>query len=191
LTDIDRQKWNQRYLAGAYAERTSPSEILAGWLDRLPAGRALDVACGAGRNALFLAQHGYGVDAVDIAGVALARAAARAAASHLAVNWLERDLDQGLGLPGPYQLIVMIRYVNRPVLRQALDLLAPGGCLVCEQHLLSDAGVVGPTGERFRVQPGELAAACSDMTILHAWEGLEADPDGRIVAVARVVARRA
>ena len=79
MSNTDREKWNERYTSGAYAARTHPTQLLADWIDQLPRGRALDVACGAGRNALYLAEHGYAVDAVDISSVALDRARAAAA----------------------------------------------------------------------------------------------------------------
>ena len=50
MSRADRKKWNERYRAGAFAERTHPSALLEDWIDRLPLGRALDLACGAGRN---------------------------------------------------------------------------------------------------------------------------------------------
>ena len=71
----DAERWNARYADGAYAGRTRPSQLLLQW-QRLPrVGRALDVACGAGRNALHLAGLGYQVDAVDVSSAALQRAA--------------------------------------------------------------------------------------------------------------------
>ncbi len=73
MSDADRDKWDARYRQGSYRARTHPTELLAEWLPRLPRGRALDVACGAGRNALYLAEAGYEVDAIDISSVALDR----------------------------------------------------------------------------------------------------------------------
>ena len=65
MTQAERDKWNERYRGGSYEGRDHPTALLAEWAPRLPPGRALDVACGAGRNALFLARAGYSVDAVD------------------------------------------------------------------------------------------------------------------------------
>ena len=69
MSTVERDKWNERYREGAYEERTHPTALLAEWLPRLPRGTALDVACGAGRNAIYLAAHGYRVTAVDNRGV--------------------------------------------------------------------------------------------------------------------------
>jgi SAM-dependent methyltransferase len=186
----DREKWNSRYRAGAYAERTQPSALLEGWIDSVPVGRAMDVACGAGRNALYLAERGFVVDAIDISGEALDRARETARRSGLAVNWLEHDLDQPLVLDFAYQLIVIIRYVNLPLIRRLADCLVPGGFLVCEQHLVTGADVIGPRSPDYRVCSGDLRAASESLQIHHLEEGLLVDPDGRPVALARLVAQR-
>ena len=190
MSDIDRQKWNQRYRQGAYAGRVHASALLQDWVEKIPPGRALDVACGAGRNALFLAGRGFAVDAVDISREALERAGESAHSAALQVNWLERDLDEGLALETGYQLILVIRYVNLPLLRQLTDNLAPGGFLVCEQHLVSDADVTGPGNPAYRVNPGELAACAGELQVHWQQEGLVAEPDGGVAALSQLVAQR-
>lgn len=190
MSEADRQKWNARYAQGAYLERTQPNALLQRWLPQVPVGRALDIACGAGRNALLLAAAGFRVDALDISREALARAARLAAERHLEVNWLEWDLDAGLPDTGSYDLIIMFRYVNMPVLETLQDRLLPGGFLIVEEHLVTDADVIGPREARFRVGPGALVAAAADLEIRFSEEVLVADPDGRPVALARLVAQR-
>ena len=80
MSGADRERWDERYRLGAYVEREHPSAWLVSCLSRAPSGRALDVACGAGRNALYLAERGYAVTGIDVSPVALARAAESAAA---------------------------------------------------------------------------------------------------------------
>jgi len=192
LSEQDREKWNSRYAAGAYAERREPSAIVLRALaltEPIP-GRALDVACGAGRNALHLAACGFTVDAMDISSEALQRARESARLRRLEVHWLERDLSQPLELPAEYQLIVMVRYVNATLLGQLVRALAPGGVLVVEQHLRTDAQVIGPRSPEFRVEPGALVGAVQELELVEALEGLTTDPDGRTVALASVIARR-
>lgn len=191
MSDQDREKWNQRYRDGAYAERNHPSVFLEKWVGSAPSGRALDVACGAGRNALYLARQGFAVDAVDISAEAIARGQGSAEQLGLEINWLEQDLeDAPLLLEPGYQLIVLVRYVNLPLLRELVSLLAPGGMLLCEEHLESSAGVIGPRNPAFRVKPGELAAALEGLELIQLDEGLSTEPDGSLAALARVVARR-
>ena len=119
MSDSDREKWDERYREGAYTDRTYPTALLSDWLPQLsrgiPPGRALDVACGAGRNALFLAGAGFEVTAIDISEEALARARQSARERGLKINWICADLESGEAgvLPdGPFDLVVMVRYVN-------------------------------------------------------------------------------
>lgn len=199
MTEEDRLKWDHRYAKGAYADRPWPSAILEDWVPQISTarkGHALDIACGAGRNALYLAERGYQVDAIDISSEALRRAGEAARRLGLEINWICADLESGdvenALPPGPCQLITMIRYVNAPLVPVLAERLAPGGYLIIEEHLASDEDVIGPKNPAFRVAPGELTAAVSQLglEISHDHEGLVTDPDGRMAALARVVARR-
>ena len=194
MSAAEREKWDARYRDGAYSERTHPTALLAEWLPRLPRGRALDVACGAGRNALFLAEHGFAVTALDISAVALGRGRQAADQRGLSIEWLCADLDDDLRrvLPaGPYELIVWVRYVHRTLLPHLVARLADGGVLLCEQHLVSTAAdVAGPTSKRFRLAPGELGRDAHGLKVLFSFEGPLADPDGRRVALTQLVGRK-
>ena len=190
MTDADRAKWDERYRKGAYADRPHPSELLRDWIGRAPRGRALDVACGAGRNALYLAVHGFEVDAVDISSEGLARGRRSAAERGLTVHWIEHDLDQPLALPDGYALILVIRFLDLPLIRRLAQRLAPGGLLICEEHLRTEAEVIGPGNPAFRVAPGELREVASGLQVLQYDEGLFDDPDRRRAALARLVAMR-
>ena len=167
--------------------------LLEAWAESAPRGRALDAACGAGRNALYLAGCGYAVDGVDISREALARAAQRAEAAGLAINWLEHDLDQPLPVAQPYALIALIRYADIALIAALIERLEPGGVLVVEAHLggeLFTLDVGGPGSERFRLAPGELATTCASLEVLHSREAQINDPDGRLMALAQFVGRR-
>lgn len=187
MSTADRDRWDARYADGAYESRRHPSRFLEQVAHLLPeTGRGLDVACGAGRNAIYLAHRGLAVDAVDISPVALERG--RAAAAGLPIRWIECDLDDGFEPSVDYDLIVNIRYVNLPLVSTLVESLRPGGVLVVEQHLAPAADVIGPKNPAFRVEPGELARVASGMVVEHADEGLFDDPDGRRAALARLVA---
>jgi len=190
----ERDKWDARYRDGAYEGRPHPTALLAEWLPRLPRGRALDVACGAGRNALYLAANGYAVTALEVSRVALDRAATAATERGLAVEWLCADLDEDpeRALPaGSFDLIVWVRYVQRTLLPHLVARLAPDGALLCEQHLQTGEAVAGPTSTQFRLAPGELLAAAHGLRIEQSFEGLAVDPDGRSVALAQLIGRPA
>jgi SAM-dependent methyltransferase len=114
LSQFDRKKWDARYSRLSDAEIGSPSPVLMEALrDRDPVPcRALDLACGSGRNALALAEVGYEVDAVDISVEGIERGRRAARARNLKINWLLADLDRGLPVTETYDLIVMIRYLD-------------------------------------------------------------------------------
>jgi SAM-dependent methyltransferase len=198
MSVADRVKWDERYRAGAYAEREHPSALLTEWEPRLPRGRALDVACGAGRNSLFLAATGRRVDAVDISAVALDRAREAAKTRRLQVRWIEADLDDDPALSLPresYDLIVLIRYVNAKLLRPLLERLAPNGVLLVEQHVDSDEDVVGPKTPAFRLRRNELRGDVMRLrapgdAVVHYSEGIVIDPDGQRAGLAQLVLRR-
>jgi len=190
MSRADRDKWDARYSEGAYLKRAHPTQLLADWLPRLPPGRAFDVACGAGRNALFLARNGYTVDAADISPIALERARHSAADLDLDVNWLQLDFDIDPLPPRRYDLIIMIRYVNHDLVPKLLGMLRGGGHFVCEQHLVSPHAAAGPRNAAYRLPPGKLLELADDAKIIHYHEGLVLDPDGRRAALTQLIAQR-
>jgi SAM-dependent methyltransferase len=193
VSAAERDKWDARYRDGAYEGRTHPTALLADWLPRLQRGRALDVACGAGRNALYLAANGFAVSALDISRVALDRGRREAAARGLEIDWICADLDEDPehALPaGRFELIVWARYVHKKLMPHLVARLDLGGALVCEQHLTTDLAVEGPTNAAFRLAPGELRGSAQGLRIAYDYEGLVVDPDGRSVALAQLVGHK-
>ena len=189
MSEADRRKWDARYRDGAYASRPHPSAFLQECEALLPRrGRALDLACGAGRNALFLAQRGLLVDAVDMSAAALA--AGRKRAGDLPIKRLEQDLDDGFEPTRPYDVIVNIRFVQLDLVQSLVPALQVGDMLLVEQHLRTNAEVAGPRNPAFRVAPGAPLALAGSLVIERAEEGLFVEPDGARAALARLVARR-
>ena len=188
MSDADREHWNARYASGEYAARTHPSAWLAAWIDRLPRGRALDVACGSGRNAIYLAANGWRVDAMDISDVALARARERADAVGVEVDWIEADLERSDIPCGVYDVIVVARFLHRPLIPCLVDALRCGGHVVYDHHYITSLEVDGPKSHRFRARPNELLERFRALRVLSYEEGIVADPDGSRMALARLVA---
>jgi hypothetical protein len=116
----------------------------------------------------------------------------------LAVRWIQADLedDSGTVLPaGPYDLIVLARYVNSTLYAVLAERLAPGGVLLCEQHVVSSEDVIGPKNPAYRLQHNELLRAFVGKAepghrVLYYREGIVTDPDGRNAALAQLILRR-
>jgi SAM-dependent methyltransferase len=190
VSQDERSRWDRRYATGEYLPRTRPAPFLLEWLDRLPVGRALDVATGTGRNALALAEAGYAVDAVDISAVAIDLARTEAERRGLEVRWHVVDLDTE-PLPGDgYDLITVVRYRDPELWPRLVSALAPGGWILVEHHLRTHReDVVGPSDDAFRLAPGELLAAFGDLRVVHYTERVEPTDDGEgTFVIARLVA---
>ena len=186
----ERAKWEARYGTRDDAAATEPpASLLVEHRGLLPAGRALDVACGDGRNAVWLAREGFAVDAIDVAYAGLHRLAAAARRERFTVNTVQADLEQ-FPLPADrYTVVVNTRYLQRslfPGLRRAV---APGGVIVFETFLREQARVGHPRNPAFLLEPGELRKAFEDLEPLIDSEG-PVDVAGSTSYLARLIARR-
>lgn len=133
--------WESFYAEGQSRWSGRPNASLVDEAGALPPGRALDVGCGQGGDAIWLAQRGWTVTGVDVSGTALATAAehAEAAGVATAITWERRDA--GASLPaGPFDLVTT-SYLHSPVeiprgtiLRAAAAVVAPGGTLLVIGH---------------------------------------------------------
>ncbi|HVQ31348.1 MAG TPA: class I SAM-dependent methyltransferase [Vicinamibacteria bacterium] len=150
-------------------------------------GRALDVACGRGRHALWLAAAGFEVTAIDRDREALA--ALQKEASSLGVTVHTRQLDLEGGEPSlgddAFDLVVVFRYLHRPLFGALQRALRPGGVLVYETFTRAQAVRGHPTNPAFLLDPGELPRLVAPLLVLAHDEG---EREGSFVA--RVVARR-
>lgn len=146
---MDAAAWDARY-AAAQLWSDEPNQLAADLLSGLPAGRALDVAAGEGRMALWLASRGWRVTALDFSASGLARGQARAAARGLDVEWLVADATQATLAPVYDLVLVLYLHLDPPglstALRHAADALAPGGVLLALGHDRDNLtrGVGGP-----------------------------------------------
>jgi len=190
MSEQDRKKWNLRYAEDSY-HKNNPVTLVEDWLPSLPVGKALDVACGAGRNTIFLAEAGFQVDAIDISPEGLRQTAEKAAEKGLVITCIEHDFDEPYAFATHYDLILVLWYVDLGLIKQLCDCLAPGGFLICEEHLRSEQEVIGPGNPDFRVAPGALREAVSKLDLLWYEEVVEPIPEGGQLASARVVAQKA
>lgn len=138
MAPMDAQGWDERY-AAARQWSDAPNALAASLLADLPVGRALDVAAGEGRMALWLASLGWRVTAVDFSAAGLARGQDRAAERGLDVQWQVADVTTVTYEPAAYDLVVVLYlHLPRPALtaafERAIAALAPGGVLLALGH---------------------------------------------------------
>lgn len=165
----DREKWNQRYRSKHYPD--SPSGIVRQYYHLARKGRALDIAAGNCRNAIFLSEKGFEVDALDISDVGLALYCT----GNPKINRICADLEN-FNLPGKrYDLIVNIRYLNRPLFPQIIESLRPDGVLIFETFLKT-APPVAETGisPEHLLEESELLSSFSSLKIKFYQETLAA-----------------
>jgi tellurite methyltransferase len=178
-----------------------PTPLLVEWLPKLeidsPAPLAADVACGAGRHSLFLARHGWCVEAMDVSEVALERLAAAARAEGLPVTCLQRDFEPVPPAslppfePSRYDLAILMRYTNLPLIGHLAAAIRPGGYLIAEAYLKTSEPDDGPRNPAYRVSPGEFEAATArHFDVLASREGTATGRSGMPTAVVQLVARR-
>ncbi|HWF35101.1 MAG TPA: class I SAM-dependent methyltransferase [Solirubrobacteraceae bacterium] len=188
-----RERWNLRY-----AERglTPFPDRPAPWLEEnreLLAGRrglALDVACGDGRNARYLAELGFAVDAVDVSDVAVA--ALRDAAAELGLDVDARRMDlEAEPLPvARYDVVVQFNYLQRDLFGALAGALTPGGILIVETVSREHVEELGNSFDpRFVLGDNELLHAFPDLRIRQYREGV-IERSGRLRGVAGLVAER-
>lgn len=149
------------------------SDVLPRWDTGARAPRALDVACGRGRHALWLAAAGFEVDAVDGDADALGDLQRRADRLDLTVVTRVADLEHSgtsLGV-ACYDLIVVFRYLHRPLFGAIRDALRPGGVLVYETFTTAQAARGRPTNPAFLLRPGELLDLVAPLRVIRQYEG--------------------
>jgi len=134
-----REDWNARYAAAELLWTAEPNRRFASEVEDLEPGRALDLACGEGRNAVWLAERGWRTTGVDFSDVALAKAERLAASRGVEVEWVLADVLEHEPERGAFELVAVL-YLQLPheqlaeVLHTSVGALAPGGTLVVLGH---------------------------------------------------------
>jgi SAM-dependent methyltransferase len=149
---MDSERWNDRYIRRGWKPEREPNPSLVREFEsRAPGGRLLDLACGEGRNAVWLASRGWRVTGVDFSGVALGRARKLAARRGVHVDWVRADVTCFAPRPGSFQEVTLL-YLQLPAadqrraLERAVAAMARGGELFMVGHALRNLteGAGGP-----------------------------------------------
>ncbi len=192
--NYDQTRWDTRYREGHHAGKTlKPDPWIAAHVPIRPGLRALDVACGRGRHTLWLARQGVQVDAVDISHEALRQLAQQLEAEGLGhrVRLIQADLEVWRPAPHTYDLILVVRYLNRDLITHFWEALKPGG-LVAYRTFHTDWAKLRSDFQRgFLLQPGEFTQLFRDWEWL-AYEERRLPPGGQDIddCVSSIVARK-
>jgi tellurite methyltransferase len=182
-----RAAWDKTYNRKDYVYGKEPAEFLVKHVAQLPKGRALDIATGEGRNAVYLAKKGFQVEGVDISSVGLRKAQKLAAENGVKFKTINADLNKYRIQPNAYAVILNFYFLQRSLFPQIIAGLKKGGVLIFETNTVEQ--LKNPAGkdlERdFVLESGELKKAFSELEILHYSE----TNDGKN-AVASLIARK-
>lgn len=185
----ERASWDERYASGKYSS-AEPHKLLREIVGKLQPGHALDLACGTGRNSIFLAENGWEVTGVDNSAVGIEIARKRAERKGLNINFIVADLEKSEFAIEPvgYDLICDLYYLQRDLFVKMKNGVRSGGLIISTIHIHGD----GEEHGRFDLREGELPGFFSDMEILHYHETEAADTDAgdHHRRTAELVARR-
>ncbi len=172
--------WNERYRSQG-CDQTEPEPLLVRYAGLHAPDRALDLACGAGRNAIFLARTGWHVTAVDSAPPAIELLRSRAGEDCARIDARIADLERGEFSiePDGYALIGDFFYLQRSLFPQIRHGVRRGGLFVATIHMFDDSPGVRPMNPDFLLQPDELKAAFAGWEILHYIERKQAENQRR------------
>ena len=185
----EKTRWDLRY--SEHPESwTEPDEFLQqSWdeyLTSVPAGVALDLAGGAGRNAAFLLQRGWQVTLIDISkvGISLAKEKAReiSVTTRLTTEIADLNTVTDLGV-NRYDLITVFFFLRRELFPALIRALKPGGFLIYKTYTIDRANVAGGPGDtKYLLQPNELLREFSALRVLHYHESLAGKASAALVA---------
>ena len=181
------RNWDQHYADPAHVDLAA-DPLLIQAADLLPPGRALDLACGPGRHALYLARLGWRVTAVDSSAVAISLLHKQTAGLTLDARLADLERGEFAIAPGAYRLICDFFYLQRSLFPAIRDGVHPGGVFAGAIHLFDNAPALRPRNADFLLEPGELRGLFDGWKVLFYSES--GDP-GRSRRTARIIARRA
>lgn len=171
MTHTDRERWDDKW-ATTSALNLEASSLLTRHAAALTGGEALDLACGLGQNALWLAAQGYQVTALDISPVALARASGEAAARGLStsVTFVEADLDSYELPKAAFDVVTVFRFLDRDLFPAIAASLRSGGWLFYQTYNVRRLETRPEKEPSFLLEPGELEQAFAGLELVESVE---------------------
>jgi len=187
----DQRRWDKRFRGEGFAFGKEANSFLKKHITLLPKGKALDLATGEGRNAAFLARHGFEVDAVDISKMGLRKAQKLAKEMGVKIHALAADLDTYQIERGKYDLIINFYFLRRSLIPKIKKGLREGGMVILETYLLEQRklGTGGPKNPKYFLKPNELLQRFKDFRILFYREGIFRE-GGKRRAIASLIAQK-
>lgn len=181
--------WDKKYSEDDDKSQCEPSLILTELISSLPAGMALDVAAGMGRNSFFLAENGYHVDAVDFSETAIAKGIKIAKEKRLPITFTHVDLTSFPLPPESFDLIINFNYLERSLIPSMKGALKKNGAILFETFTIEQREIGSPRNPDYLLGPNELLGLFGDLHITYYREGVFVER-GRENAVATIVARK-
>ena len=187
----DQRRWDKRFGKKGFALGKEPNSFLKKHIQFLARGTALDIATGEGRNAIFLAQHGFEVDAVDISEKGLRKARQLAREKGVKINTFAVDLDRFQIEKERYDLIANFYFLKRRLIPRMKKGLKKKGRVIFETYILGHRklGTGGPKQARYFLKSNELIRFFYDFRILFYREGIFRE-GGKRKAVASLIAEK-
>jgi len=187
----DQERWDKKYKGKRVDSGTEANPFLRKHIHLLPKGKALDIAAGEGKNAVFLAHRGFDVEAVDISKFALRKARKLAKESGVRIRTLQADFDHYPLEEGRYDLIINFYFLDRHLIPKIKRGLKRGGKVVFETFLKEQMSLSndGPKNPRYLLKPNELLTLFREFRILFYREGIFKE-GGTKKAVASLIAEK-
>lgn len=166
---MEREEWDERYAGHELLWHAEPNRFLVEGVGDLPPGSVLDVACGEGRNAIWLAERGWRATGVDFSAVALAKARRMAEQRGVTVEWREADL-RGWEPAGAFDLVIVLylhmqEETRNRILAAVARAVAEGGTILVVGHDRENltAGTGGPQDESVLFSAADVVAVLDEV----------------------------
>jgi tellurite methyltransferase len=162
-----KQQWNERYLTDLVEGTQKPALVLSDNAHLLPErGKALDLACGVGGNALFMAQRGLQVVGWDYSSAAIDKLKQFAVQQKVKLQAEVRDVTVEPLPRQCFDVIVVSHFLDRSIISDLIDALKPGGLIFYQTFIQEKVNQAGPTSPDFLLKPNELLKLFSGLRIL-------------------------